>query len=132
MYHREKCISRSWEGWLRSLCEYKLKTPLLSFHTTTTHTYPHTCTPPHPLHTHCLHIHTCTIHTYTQGVLKNYDDIVTAAGTGGTACGLAIGNYLTGTKVRVHPILSLASHSDTNFLSGETERERNSQHLGSI
>lgn len=36
----------------------------------------------------------------TQGVLKNYDDIVTAAGTGGTACGLAIGNYLTGSKVR--------------------------------
>ena len=36
----------------------------------------------------------------TQGVLENFDDIVVATGSGGTICGLAVGNYLTGMKVK--------------------------------
>lgn len=39
-----------------------------------------------------------------QGVLDNFDDIVFACGSGGTASGLSIGNYLTGSKLRVHGI----------------------------
>lgn len=35
-----------------------------------------------------------------QGALDNIDDVVVAIGSGGTACGLAIGNYLTGSKVK--------------------------------
>lgn len=35
-----------------------------------------------------------------QGVLHDYDDIVFACGSGGTAGGLAIANYLTGSKLR--------------------------------
>ena len=35
-----------------------------------------------------------------QGALNDYDDIVFACGSGGTAGGLAIANYLTGSKLR--------------------------------
>ena len=35
-----------------------------------------------------------------QGVLENFDDIVTTIATGGSAAGLAIANYLTGSKLR--------------------------------
>jgi len=35
-----------------------------------------------------------------QGVLENFDDIVFACGSGGTATGLAVGNFLTGSKLR--------------------------------
>ena len=35
-----------------------------------------------------------------EGVLENFDDIVVATGSGGTICGLAVGNYLTGQKVK--------------------------------
>ncbi len=35
-----------------------------------------------------------------QGLFDNFDDIVLAAGSAGTAAGLAIANYLTGSKVR--------------------------------
>ena len=35
-----------------------------------------------------------------EGVLENFDDIVVAIGSGGTVCGLTIGNYLTGQKVK--------------------------------
>ncbi|KAH3841240.1 hypothetical protein DPMN_114699 [Dreissena polymorpha] len=40
----------------------------------------------------------------SQGVLEDYDDIVFATGSGGTASGLAIGNYLTGSKLRIHGV----------------------------
>lgn len=36
----------------------------------------------------------------SQGLHENFDDIVFACGSGGTAGGLAIANYLTGSKVR--------------------------------
>ena len=35
-----------------------------------------------------------------EGVLDNFDDIVVATGSGGTICGLAVANYLTGLKVK--------------------------------
>ena len=35
-----------------------------------------------------------------QGVLDNFDDIVVAIGSGGTTCGLALANYLTGSKLK--------------------------------
>ena len=40
-----------------------------------------------------------------QGVLERFDDIIVACGSGGTAVGMAVGNYLTGCKVKVHAIL---------------------------
>ncbi|XP_074633133.1 uncharacterized protein LOC141891953 isoform X4 [Acropora palmata] len=39
-----------------------------------------------------------------QNVLENFDDIVVTAGTGGTAAGIAIGNYLTGSKLKCHAV----------------------------
>lgn len=39
-----------------------------------------------------------------QGALEEFDDLVFACGSGGTAAGLAIGNYLTGNKLRIHGI----------------------------
>ena len=40
-----------------------------------------------------------------QGVPDRFDDIVLAAGSAGAACGLAIANYLTGSKLKyVHSI----------------------------
>lgn len=39
-----------------------------------------------------------------QGVLEEFDDVVFACGSGGTASGLAIGNYLTGSKLKIHAI----------------------------
>jgi D-cysteine desulfhydrase family pyridoxal phosphate-dependent enzyme len=39
-----------------------------------------------------------------QGVLNDFDDIVMAVGSGGTAAGFAIGNYLTGSKLKIHAI----------------------------
>ena len=35
-----------------------------------------------------------------EGALDSFDDIVVATGSGGTVCGLAIANYLTGLKVK--------------------------------
>ena len=35
-----------------------------------------------------------------QGVLEHFDDVVLSVGSGGTMCGVAIGNYLTGSKVK--------------------------------
>ena len=35
-----------------------------------------------------------------QGVLENIDDIVVCSGTGGTATGLGVANYLTGSKLK--------------------------------
>ena len=37
---------------------------------------------------------------FFQGILEKFDDIVVTIATGGTATGLAIGNYLTGSKLR--------------------------------
>jgi len=36
----------------------------------------------------------------SQNVCERVDDIVTACGSGGTVAGLAVGNYLTGQKVK--------------------------------
>ena len=36
-----------------------------------------------------------------QGVAERYDDLVVAVGSGGTVCGLALGNYLTGSKLKL-------------------------------
>jgi len=44
------------------------------------------------------------IELMNQGVLSKYDDIVLATGSGGTLAGLAVGNYLTGEKLRVHGV----------------------------
>ncbi|XP_039271913.2 uncharacterized protein LOC120346277 [Styela clava] len=41
-----------------------------------------------------------------QKVHERYDDIVFANGTSGTAIGLGIGNYLTGSKLKIHPVLT--------------------------
>ncbi|XP_045215998.1 uncharacterized protein LOC123566167 [Mercenaria mercenaria] len=40
----------------------------------------------------------------SQGVQENFDDIVFACGSGGTAGGLAIANFLTGSKLRIHGV----------------------------
>lgn len=39
-----------------------------------------------------------------QGVLNQFDDIVMAVGSGGTVAGMAISNYLTGSKVKIHAV----------------------------
>jgi D-cysteine desulfhydrase len=39
-----------------------------------------------------------------EGALDSFDDIVVATGSGGTICGLAIANYLTGLKVKLHAV----------------------------
>ncbi|KAL9965383.1 hypothetical protein ACROYT_G029177 [Oculina patagonica] len=39
-----------------------------------------------------------------QNVLKDFDDIVLTGGTGGTASGIAIANYLTGSKLKCHAV----------------------------
>lgn len=39
-----------------------------------------------------------------QGVLEQFDDIIFTCGSGGTAAGLAIGNYLNQSKIRIHAI----------------------------
>ena len=35
-----------------------------------------------------------------QNVLEDFDDIVMTCGSGGTAAGIAIANYLTGSKLK--------------------------------
>lgn len=35
-----------------------------------------------------------------QGVLDDFDDLILAVGSGGSAAGLAIANYLTGSKIK--------------------------------
>ncbi|WAQ99716.1 DCYD1-like protein [Mya arenaria] len=40
----------------------------------------------------------------TQGAVEQFDDLIFATGSGSTAGGLAIGNYLTGSKLRIHGI----------------------------
>ena len=37
---------------------------------------------------------------FIQNVLEDYDDIVVTVGSGGTASGIAIGNYATGSKLK--------------------------------
>lgn len=39
-----------------------------------------------------------------QDVLDDFDDIVVTVGSGGTASGIAIGNYLTGSKLKCHAV----------------------------
>ncbi|CAH1783589.1 unnamed protein product [Owenia fusiformis] len=41
----------------------------------------------------------------SQGVADNFDDIVFACGSGGTAAGLCIANYLTGSKLKIHALI---------------------------
>ncbi|XP_071162953.1 uncharacterized protein [Mytilus edulis] len=40
----------------------------------------------------------------SQGLLEDFDDIVFACGSGGTAAGLSIANYLNQSKLRIHAI----------------------------
>ena len=35
-----------------------------------------------------------------EGVPSKFDDIVVATGSGGTICGLAVANYLSGSRIR--------------------------------
>jgi len=44
-----------------------------------------------------------------QGLADNFDDVVVAVGSGGTACGLAVANHLAGSPVRVHAF-SVSDH----------------------
>ena len=37
---------------------------------------------------------------FHQGVLDDFDDIVLPVSSGGTACGVAVGNYLMGSKLK--------------------------------
>ncbi|XP_033111310.1 bifunctional D-cysteine desulfhydrase/1-aminocyclopropane-1-carboxylate deaminase, mitochondrial-like [Anneissia japonica] len=37
-----------------------------------------------------------------QGILERFDDLAVAVGSGGTATGLAVANYLTGSHLKVH------------------------------
>lgn len=46
-----------------------------------------------------------------QNVLQNFDDIVMAVGSGGTLAGLAISNYLTGSRLRIHGV-SVCDNAD--------------------
>ena len=39
--------------------------------------------------------------SFFQGALEDFDDLVFACGSGGTAAGLSIANYLTGSKLRL-------------------------------
>ncbi|XP_033760439.1 putative D-cysteine desulfhydrase 1, mitochondrial isoform X2 [Pecten maximus] len=41
----------------------------------------------------------------SQGLFDQFDDIVFACGSGGTAAGLAISNHLTGSRIRCHAII---------------------------
>ena len=45
-----------------------------------------------------MSLHACM---YMQGVTDGFDDIFLAAGSCGSACGVAIGNYLTGSKLKL-------------------------------
>ncbi|KAK3755487.1 hypothetical protein QZH41_009704, partial [Actinostola sp. cb2023] len=46
----------------------------------------------------------CFAELINQGVLEDYTDIVVTTGSGGTASGLAIGNYLSGSNLKVHAV----------------------------
>lgn len=39
-----------------------------------------------------------------QNLLENFDDIFVTCGSGGTAAGIAISNYLTGSKLKIHAV----------------------------
>ncbi|KAK7484755.1 hypothetical protein BaRGS_00024040 [Batillaria attramentaria] len=66
-----------------------------------------------------------------QGVLESFDDVVFACGSGGTASGLSIGNYLTGSKLKVHAV---AVSDDAEYFHNhcnETLQEAGLGHLRS-
>eukprot|EP00912_Choanoflagellata_sp_UC4_P001468 UC4_evm2s923 len=46
----------------------------------------------------------CFREMLSQGISEKIDDIVVSCGSGGTAAGLAIGNFLTGSQLKVHAI----------------------------
>ncbi|XP_077987823.1 uncharacterized protein LOC144442367 [Glandiceps talaboti] len=51
-----------------------------------------------------------------QNILDNFDDVIVTIGSSGTAAGLAIGNYLTGSKLKCHAI---AVCDDANYFHSE-------------
>ncbi|XP_033116328.1 putative D-cysteine desulfhydrase 1, mitochondrial isoform X2 [Anneissia japonica] len=49
-----------------------------------------------------LHGYLCGWQELEQGVTDRFDDVILTVGSGGTAAGVAIGNFLTGSHLRVH------------------------------
>ena len=41
----------------------------------------------------------CVLYCF-QDLYENFDDVVVATGSGGTISGLAVANYLTGSRIR--------------------------------
>ncbi|KAK7461193.1 hypothetical protein BaRGS_00038781 [Batillaria attramentaria] len=66
-----------------------------------------------------------------QGVLESFDDVVCACGSGGTASGLSIGNYLTGSKLKVHAVAVFDNAEYFHNLCIETLQEAGLGHLRS-
>ncbi|KAK7461192.1 hypothetical protein BaRGS_00038780 [Batillaria attramentaria] len=66
-----------------------------------------------------------------QGVLESFDDVVFACGSGGTASGLSIGNYLTGSKLKVHAIAVSDNAEYFHNHCNETLQEAGLGHLRS-
>ncbi|XP_070538127.1 uncharacterized protein [Ptychodera flava] len=63
-----------------------------------------------------------------QNVLEDFDDLVFTTGSGGTAAGLAIGNYLTGSKLKCHAI---AVCDDANYFHAHINKTLQEVGLGS-
>jgi D-cysteine desulfhydrase family pyridoxal phosphate-dependent enzyme len=47
-----------------------------------------------------------------QRALDNIDDVIVTIGSGGTACALAVANYLTGSRVKVHAVTIINTPAD--------------------
>ena len=55
-----------------------------------------------------------------QGLLEDYDDIVVAAGSVGTTCGLAAAKHLTGAAIKIHAV---ATHNTEEFIYGHVDQQ---------
>lgn len=53
-----------------------------------------------------------------QGIADKFDDIVVTCGSGGTACGIAIANYLCGSPLKIHAI---GVCDDANYFYGHID-----------